>query len=109
MAFIRKNAWNHGGTFENPDLLWYAKAVSVMKSRPISDATSWWFYAAIHGQYLIEDPNDSELKEEVPIYPDWKAIKSIPASANLSSMDTPNELTKLFWDQCQHNTDFFLP
>ncbi len=32
-----------------PDLLWYAKAVHLMRSRPTTDRTSWSYQAAIHG------------------------------------------------------------
>jgi hypothetical protein len=32
-TFTRNNAWNQNGTFNNPDLLWYAKGVGVMQSR----------------------------------------------------------------------------
>ena len=51
-TYTRANAWNHGGTFDNPDLLWYAKGVEAMQARAISDPASWWFFAAMHGQYL---------------------------------------------------------
>lgn len=99
MTFTRRNAWNNGGTFDNPDLLWYAKAVGVMKSRPISDPTSWWFYAAIHGQKVV----NKQIK-----YPDWTFIDAITASANLSVLPSDDKI-KLYWDQCQHSTGFFLP
>ena len=51
-TFTRKNAWNNGGTFSNPDLLWYAKGVGVMQSRKLNDKNSWWFFGAIHGQEI---------------------------------------------------------
>jgi tyrosinase len=103
-VFIRKNAWNNNGTFDNPDLLWYAKAVQVMQSRPIKDATSWWFYAAIHGQYLVNNNNGRP-----PVgYPNWKHIPYIPSSADLTSLPQQQEITT-FWDQCQHGTWFFAP
>lgn len=101
MDFLRKNAYNNGGTFDNTDLLFYAQAVGIMKSRPISDATSWWFYAAIHGEYLIQNPFQGK-------YPNWRAIKSIPSSANLNALP-PKEQTQLFWNQCQHGSWFFTP
>ena len=50
--YLRKNAWNNGGDFSNPDLLWYAKGVGKMMSRPLDNLASWWFYAAIHGEYV---------------------------------------------------------
>lgn len=101
MSFLRKNAYNNGGTFDNTDLLFYAQAVGIMKSRPVSDATSWWFYAAIHGEYLTLNPFQGK-------YPNWKAIKSIPASANLNDLPS-KEQTQLFWNQCQHQSWFFTP
>jgi tyrosinase len=61
---VRKNAWdaNNGGQFQDQsgqytELYWYAKAVQTMQSRPISNPTSWWFYAAIHGEYLLHPIN----------------------------------------------------
>lgn len=103
-TFTRKNAWNNNGTFENPDLLWYAKAVQVMQSKPIEDATSWWFYAAVHGQYLVNNNNG-----EPPVgYPNWTDIPYIPVGAKLSSLP-PAQVYELFWDQCQHGTWFFPP
>lgn len=110
--YTRKNAWddNNGGQFKNNDgsytnLYWYAKAVGVMKAKPISDPTSWWFYAAIHGEYLIDNFGEGTPPAE---YPNWKMIQSIPAVANLNVPPNTN-LTNLFWDQCQHGTWFFPP
>ncbi len=112
MKFIRKDAVtaNNGGQFLHADgsytdLYWYAKAVGVMKSRPISDATSWWFYAAIHGQYLIYDRSSGYAPSG---YPNWGMVKSIPAAANLGKLPS-QEQTDLFWNQCQHSTWFFPP
>jgi tyrosinase len=116
MKFTRKNAYdaNNGGQFLHldgsyTDLYWYAVAVGVMKSRPISDATSWWFYGAIHGEYLLKHPIDFDKTVLKEGYPNWKDIPSIPVSADLSSMDKPNDLTDIFWNQCQHGTWYFLP
>jgi len=50
-TYTRNNAWNLGGTFKNTDLLWYAKALQVMQALPISNPTSWWFFAAIQRMY----------------------------------------------------------
>jgi hypothetical protein len=36
-TFTRRNAWNNNGTFDNSDLLWYAKGVGVMQSRSLDD------------------------------------------------------------------------
>ncbi len=114
--YLRKNAWdaNNGGQFTNADgsytdLYWYAKAVQVMQSRPISDPTSWWFYAAIHGEFLLP----SSVIPPPPPPPDytylnWVNITYIPPSAQLGTLPSTS-LTNLFWDQCQHATWFFAP
>lgn len=87
-TFTRKNAWNQGGTFSNPDLLWYAKAVGEMQSRALNDETSWWFFAAIHGHRWID----------------------IPSPPNVPNTPEPSpSQKKQYWDQCQHGTWFFLP
>jgi tyrosinase len=114
--YLRKNAWdaNNGGQFTNAngsftDLYWYAKAVQVMQSRPISDPTSWWFYAAIHGEFLLPG---SVIPPPPPppdyTYLNWINITYIPPSAKLSTLPS-QRLTDLFWDQCQHGTWFFPP
>ena len=69
-AFTRTNAWNNGGNFNNPDLLWYARGVGVMQSRALNDPNSWWFFAAIHGEYVTETG-----------YPGWGSIPT-PSGAN---------------------------
>lgn len=111
-TFTRNNAWddNNGGQFKDASgnytaLYWYAKAVGVMKAKPISDPTSWWFYAAIHGQYLTDYFGAGSPPTG---YPNWKQIESIPAVANLNSLPT-QKLMDLFWNQCQHGTWFFPP
>jgi tyrosinase len=112
-SYLRKNAWeaNNGGQFKDPsgnytDLYWYAKAVQVMQARPISDPTSWWFYAAIHGELLL--PESVSGLEEFEQYLNWKNITYIGAAANLGTVPS-STLTNLFWDQCQHGTWFFPP
>lgn len=112
MKFIRKDAFkaNNGGQFLHEDgsytdLYWYAKGVEVMKSRPISDPTSWWFYAAIHGQYLIYDVDSHYAPSG---YPNWTMIKSIPKTADLGTLPSEKQ-TDIFWSQCQHSTWFFAP
>ncbi|CAH0337457.1 hypothetical protein FVB9288_03219 [Flavobacterium sp. CECT 9288] len=104
-TFTRANAWNNGGTFENLDLLWYARAVGAMKLKPISNPTSWWFYAAIHGEYLTSDFGTDSAPSG---YPNWTKISSIPESAKLGTLPDQNFIS-LFWNQCQHGTWFFPP
>jgi tyrosinase len=100
-TYTRANAWNKGGTFDNPDLLWYAKGVGAMQARAISDPASWWFFAAIHGQYL--------QSASVPMYfaNGWGAIPSPPTVPGLNSYQPP--ASTQYWDQCQHQTWFFAP
>ncbi|MGK4567801.1 tyrosinase family protein [Flavobacterium sp. 3HN19-14] len=89
MTFTRKNAWNLGGTFKNPDLYWYAKAVAEMQSRDLDDLNSWWFFAAVHG---TDWPNDIPPQPTVPKTP-------MP----------PQSVIDQYWAQCQHGTWFFPP
>jgi tyrosinase len=108
-AFTRKNVWNQNGTFDNEDLLWYAKAVRVMQDSPVSNPVSWWSYAAIHGEFLLPD----SLIPPPPPPPDyrylnWVNIKYISSSAKLNNLPSSN-LSDLFWGQCQHGTWFFAP
>ena len=95
-TFTRKNAWNQGGTFTNTDLLWYAKGVGEMQSRALDDPTSWWFYAAIHGEYVDESS-----------FPGWGSIPGPPAVPD--SPKPSGSVRDKFWDQCQHQSWFFPP
>ncbi|WP_283150106.1 tyrosinase family protein [Silvimonas soli] len=70
----------------DPILLWYAKAVADMQTRPINDPTSWRYQAAIHGYDPSEDPFAS------------------PSDTMPSSTEQHT-----FWSQCQHSSWFFLP
>ncbi len=108
-TYIRKNAWdaNNGGQFTDQDgnytqLYWYAKAVQELQNIPISQATSWWFWSAIHGEYLLK-----KLPKPYS-YLNWVNIAYIPESANLSN-PPPSQITNLFWDQCQHGSWYFPP
>ena len=95
--FTRNNAWNNGGTFDNPDLLWYAKGVGVMQSRTLDDPTSWWFFAAIHGEYLTGEN----------AFPGWGFI---PGPPQVPTTPLPSQsLQDLYWDQCQHQSWYFTP
>jgi tyrosinase len=94
--FTRANAWNNGGTFDNPDLLWYAKGVGAMQARQLSDSSSWWFFAAIHGEYVSQAG-----------FPGWGSLPAPPAvpTSPLPSQSDQDQ----YWDQCQHQTWYFLP
>ncbi len=108
--YLRKNAWdaNNGGQFKDQSgkytgLYWYAKGVQVMQSRPISDPTSWWFYAAIHGEYLL-----NPIRNPQYLYLNWVNITYISAAAQIGTVPS-QKLTNLYWNQCQHATWFFPP
>jgi tyrosinase len=92
----RANAWNNGGDFSNTDLLWYAKGVGAMQARALSDPASWWFFAAIHGQYVSRKR-----------FPGWKSLPGFPQVPTVPV--PPTNVSKKFWDQCQHQSWFFLP
>ena len=103
-TYLRKNAWNNGGDFSNSDLLWYAKGVQKMMSRALDDQASWWFFAAIHGEYV--NPN-TPWYTKPPSFPDWGFITSPPT---VPTTPLPSATTQaLFWNQCQHGSWYFLP
>lgn len=95
-SYTRTNAWNNGGTFDNPDLLWYAKGVGVMQSRTLDDPNSWWFFAAIHGEYISETG-----------FPGWGSIPA-PPQVPITPLPSQNVMS-LYWDQCQHQSWYFAP
>lgn len=102
--YLRNNAWNEGGDFHNPDLLWYAQGVGAMMSRALNDPTSWWFYAAIHGEYV--NPATAWYPQPAA-FPAWSFITSPPS---VPTAPLPSQATQeLYWNQCQHNTWYFLP
>jgi tyrosinase len=85
-TLIRKDAWKLSAisTWE-PTLLWYAKAVGEMSSRPATDPTSWRFQAGIHGYNKATDP--------------FVSAGAVPKKT----------VRDQFWSKCQHGTWFFLP
>ena len=99
--YVRANAWNHGGTFDNPDLLWYAKGVRAMQARALDDLSGWWSFAAIHGEYVTP----ASLKQK-GVFP-WKDIPAPPA---VPTTPLPAAgVSDRFWDQCQHQSWYFAP
>lgn len=82
---IRLSVLNLSTTWD-PTLLWYARAVAVMKTRPITDPTSWRYQAAIHGYSSQMDP----LRV---------AGEAMPANSD----------QRKYWNQCQHQSWYFLP
>lgn len=95
-TYTRKSAWKNGGTFDNPDLLWYALGVGVMQSRALDDPTSWWFFAAIHGEYVTESG-----------FPGWGSLPSPPSTP--TSPQPSQSVWDLYWNQCQHQSWYFPP
>jgi len=88
MVKTRKNVWELGGDWADP-ILWYARGVKAMQSRPLSDPTAWRFYGAIHGI-------DRRL---------WTQLGFLSSGNQLP----PNDTIKTYWQQCQHGSWYFLP
>jgi tyrosinase len=88
MTTIRKDVWHLGAGWSDP-LIWYAKAVHEMRSRPFADPTSWLFLAAMHGF----DPDA------------WTAFGYITKTTPLPAA----AVQKTYWSKCQHQSWFFLP
>ncbi len=84
-ARIRKSVLTLGQ--KGDDLDWYARAVSVLRARPLNDPTSWRYLAAVHG------------------YPGHASDPFAQAGEKLPSKASQ----QAFWNQCQHQTWFFLP
>jgi tyrosinase len=80
----RKDVWKLADW--DPILLWYAKAIAKLQTRPINDPTSWRYQAAIHEYTRAKDPLA-------------KPSEQLPSVAE----------RKRFWNQCQHGSWFFLP
>ena len=88
MVFIRREIRSLGPGW-NPTMLWYAKGVRALQARPFTDKTSWLFFAAMHG-----------FQSTV-----WQTFGAITATTPLP----PAAVRSRFWDQCQHQSWYFLP
>src|SRR5437764_8990577 len=95
-TYPRANAWNHGGTFTNTDLLWYAKGAGAMQARALNDTSSWWFFAAIHGEYIKRTS-----------FPGWGHLPAPPPVP--TTPQPPKDVSDLYWNQCQHQSWYFPP
>lgn len=94
--YTRTNAWDSGGTLDNQILYWYAMGVGEMQSRDLDDETSWWFFAAIHGEYVADTT-----------YPGWGFI---PAPPQVPTTPVPStNVVDRYWNQCQHQSWYFPP
>ena len=87
MTFVRRNVWTLPSGDET--LQWYSKAIEELQKRKYSDPTSWWSLAAMHG-----------IDEDV-----WRAFGFIGDGVKLPT----GPQIETLWDQCQHQTWFFLP
>jgi tyrosinase len=88
MAFTRQNVYTLGGDWADP-ILWYARGVAAMKSRPFNDPTAWRFFGAIHGF-------DPDLWQQLGFF---TPEEPMPSDADIAA----------FWQQCQHGSWYFLP
>lgn len=79
---VRRDVFSLGDW--SPELDWYGRAVDALRARPLDDPTGWRYMAAVHGRMRGQDP-----------------------------YATPNDVvpadSATYWDQCQHQTWFFLP
>jgi len=88
MGHIRRNVWELGKRWA-PEILWYARAVKVMKARPLKNPLSWSFYAAMHGFNAQS----------------WAGAGHAAPKAQQPSSAVQHK----FWKQCQHGSWYFLP
>jgi tyrosinase len=84
---MRKDVWKLPEG--DKTLFWYGKAIGELQKRPITDLTSWRSLGAMHG-----------FQPQI-----WTFFGYVSASTTLP----PGPVRKKFWDQCQHQTWFFLP
>jgi tyrosinase len=82
---IRKSVFTLGKAGD--DLDWYGKAVAELKKRPLSDSSGWRYLAAVHG------------------YPGTAADPFATPGEKTPS----NSEQQRFWNQCQHQSWYFLP
>jgi len=99
-TYVRSNASGKGGTFTNTDLLWYAIGVRAMQARALDDPASWWFFAAMHGEYV--SPEFTQ-----PDFPGWGSIPGPPA-VPVTPLPSQSVIDR-FWNQCQHQSWYFPP
>ncbi|HVY13613.1 MAG TPA: tyrosinase family protein [Rhodopila sp.] len=83
----RKNVKTLTGV--NDDLFWYARAVEKLKQDALDQSSSWWYMAAVHG---------------IPASQRQRTAEGLQATPEPSRQDVAT-----FWNQCQHQTWYFLP
>jgi tyrosinase len=69
-------------------------------ARALDDTASWWFFAAIHGEYVTANNDPGQ-------FPGWGHIPGVP-SVPTTPLPTAS-IVGTYWDQCQHQTWFFPP
>jgi tyrosinase len=88
MAYTRQNVWGLGNDWADP-ILWYARGVKAMKSRPLTDPIGWRFYGGIHGFNTNQ----------------WRRTGYLTSTDTMPS----NGDVATYWRQCQHGSWYFLP
>lgn len=88
MTFIRREIRSLGPVW-NPTMYWYARAVRAMQAKPVTDRTSWWFLAGIHGFNATV----------------WQQFGIINSGTALPTA----AVQQRYWNQCQHQSWYFLP
>ncbi len=88
MTRVRQDVWGLGAGW-NDTLLWYARAIRTLQSRPLTSSTSWKFLAAMHGIHPVVWREFGVTTEN----------ESMPSAA----------IQRRFWSQCQHQSWYFLP
>lgn len=88
MARVRREVRTLGSGWSET-LQWYATAVTTMQSRPLSDRTSWKFFAAMHGIHPVV----------------WREFGFLEQG----ELGPPAVDQRRFWNQCQHQSWYFLP
>jgi len=86
MTYTRKDLWKLPSGW-NDTLLWYARAITKMQERAITDTSSWRYLAAIHG-----------FDENI-----WREFGYLGPEEPLPT-NTHGQ-----WRQCQHQSWYFLP
>lgn len=86
----RENVFDLGGDWADP-ILWYARGVKAMKARKLDEPTSWNFFAAVHGIEGVRWLWDH--------YGFTDASDASPGPADEA----------IYFNQCQHQSWYFLP
>ncbi len=88
MRRTRREVRSLGDTW-NATTLWYAKAVRALQQRPIAQKTSWRYLAAMHGFDGRRWAQFGYLRQG----------EALPPTAEQQK----------YWNQCQHQSWYFLP